>query len=808
MENNQLSGKLLKQIHTGIDIKQLLGSIVSKWYWFAICLFTTLTAGYMYIRYTTPLYSIKSLILIEEKDRSPVSALLSKMNDNRDGGSVNNLFNEMSLLTSMDLVTLVADSLDMNIQYWTQGRVKEDEIFETCPIRIVFDTAGYKGQHIQEIRLRQVVDGLFEIKENTFTDRVMYDSWIERSYGRFKILYNMEPGVNLGYLAEQTEIIVRVEPLKSAVSKALGMLFVQINDGRTSLLDISYKDNLPKRGIKFLNTLLYFYRKKELEDINLSAEKTREFIREKKREFIAELQARDSLEQKIKLENEIIDVKTQSTAILTEQKAEEQKIRLLQEQRQSVYNLKHNILEGVGEREEVLAGLGVADPFLTSLVANYNTLIQQKENLERNTAPLHPSLVKIKNDVAAQRKQIADACDRIISSLDISIRNAARNIAASEEKIQSLPVAERNLNDTKREYPLIQSVYLYIYQRDMENDIAQYAATNKSKIIVAPYSIDAPLKPVKKNIYTMMFMLGVMLPASVIVARILLNKKVVNEGDIESLTTIPIIGTISRANDKTNNKNIVVGPHVRTGIAEQFRLIRANLEFMSAAGSKKIYLITSSMSGEGKTFISLNLGITMTLAKKRVVVMEFDLRKPKLSTYLGLQNDGGISGYLAGMSGIEKVIKASGVHENLYIANCGPIPPNPGELLVLPTTQQLIEELQEMFDVIIMDTAPIGLVSDALILSQYSDINMFIIRQSYTVKDQIRLFDNLYKEKKIRNSAIIFNGVEHLKQYGYGYGYGYGGSYGYGYQYTNEYYADEPQKKKKKRKLVDILFKK
>ncbi len=207
------------------------------------------------------------------------------------------------------------------------------------------------------------------------------------------------------------------------------------------------------------------------------------------------------------------------------------------------------------------------------------------------------------------------------------------------------------------------------------------------------------------------------------------------------------------------------------------------------------------MSGEGKTFVSLNLGITMTLAKKRVVIMEYDLRKPKLSSYLGLHNEGGISSYLAGISGIEKVIKASGVHENLYIANCGPIPPNPGELLVLPTAQQLIEELQEMFDIIIMDTAPIGLVSDALILSQHSDINMFIVRQSYTMKEQIRLFDTLYKERKIRNAAIVFNGVEYLQKYGYGYG----GSYGYGYQYSSGYYEDDIRKKKS---LIDKLFRK
>ena len=388
----------------------------------------------------------------------------------------------------------------------------------------------------------------------------------------------------------------------------------------------------------------------------------------------------------------------------------------------------------------------------------------------------------------------------MIASLNISIQNASRNIAEYNETMASIPAAERSINNTKREYPLLQQVYLYLYQRGVENDITQYAAANKSKVVVAPYAIDAPIKPVRKNVYALVILTGLLIPGTIIITRVMLNNKVINEKDIEAITTLPVIGSIART-PNGDKKQIVVGPHIRTGVAEQFRLIRANLEFMSAAGTKKAYLVTSSMSGEGKTFVSLNLGITMTLAKKRVVIMEFDLRKPKLSSYLGLHNEGGISSYLAGISGIEKVIKASGVHENLYIANCGPIPPNPGELLVLPTVQQLIEELQEMFDIIIMDTAPIGLVSDALILSQYSDINMFIVRQSYTMKEQIRLFDTLYKERKIRNAAIIFNGVEYLKKYGYGYG----GAYGYGYQYSGGYYDEEPGKKKS---LIDLLFKK
>ncbi|MBS1781995.1 MAG: polysaccharide biosynthesis tyrosine autokinase [Bacteroidetes bacterium] len=801
MENNQISDTL-RQINSGIDFKRILGALVSKWHWFIISLIITTACGYLYLRYTTPLYSISSMLLVEDKQKSGVGSVVNKLGDNTDPATAAapNLFNEIFLLTSQDLVGTAVDSLKMNIQYWAKGRVRLDELYDKSPIIIQFDSLGYIGSILQEVKIRQIVEGMFEFTEGETQTNVLFGTWIKRPWGRFKIVYRKGANVNKGYLQNRTEIIVHVMPLKNAVKQTLSVLKVNVSDGRTSLLNLAYTDNIPIRGVDFMNVLIYYYRKKELEDLNQSAEKTREFINLQTHNYIDELQARDSVEEEIKTQNQIVDLKSQASAILTGKAAEQDKVQALLAQKQSVQALKDNAIDGAGSRYEFIAGVGIADPVILGLVTEYNALVEKKQLLERNVEYMHPSLLKIKNDIAASRKNIADACDRVIASLNTSIQNASRSIAEYSASMSTIPSAERSINNTKREYPLLQQIYLYLYQRGVENDIAQYAATNKSKVVVAPYALDGAIQPVRKNVYALVFLLGLLAPGVVIVTRVMLNNKVINEKDIEGTTAIPIIGSIARS-PNGEKKQIVVGPHIRTGVAEQFRLIRANLEFMSAAQSKKVYLVTSSMSGEGKTFISLNLGITMTLAKKRVVIMEYDLRKPKLSSYLGLHNEGGISSYLAGISGIEKVIKASGVHENLYIANCGPIPPNPGELLVLPSAQQLIDELQEMFDVIIMDTAPIGLVSDALILSKQSDINLFVVRQSYTMKDQISLFDTLYREQKITNAAIVFNGVEYLKKYGYGYG----GSYGYGYHYNGGYFDEETEGK---RTIVDKLFKK
>ncbi|HXS36855.1 MAG TPA: polysaccharide biosynthesis tyrosine autokinase [Flavipsychrobacter sp.] len=784
MENNQQysDNKLLKQFNSSFDFKRLMGAILSNWYWFVLSISITLTLGYLYLRYTTPKYEINSSLLIDEGN-NPAQNVLSNLDNNKSSESSVNLYNEMFILRSQDLIGEVTDSLNLNIRYWAVGRVRKTELYQDCPIKIVFDSAGYKG-NFDQLEIKQVVDGQFEVKENKISQRELYDSWITRSFGRFKILYTNGPSVNRGYLTS-TSIIVRIQNPTTTSDAILNELRVNISDGRTSLLDLTYTDNIPQRGVDFLNILIHFYQKKELEDINHTAERTREFINQRKQSMIHEIRSMDTMAENIQTSSEMINPTAQSSTFFTEKTASEEKINDILVQKEALNNLKKNVLSN---KDQVIAGLGLSDPFLTGLITQYNELIQKLETYQQNYGPENPFLLETQSEIASVRKRIVDAADKVLSSLTITEESSAKNAALNTSRIKSVPEVEANIKDAKREYDALTQIYLYLYQKGVENEISVYAASNKSKLVVVPYPSGEPISPVKKNVYGMVFILGLMVPATFFIVKEMLNNKVINENDIQALTDIPIVGSISNVEANTQREaTIVVGPHVRTGVAEQFRLVRANLEFMSASNDKKVYLITSSTSGEGKSFISINLGITMTLAKKRVIIMEFDLRKPKITEYLGLSNEGGISGYLAGINELDKVIKASGVHENLYIANCGPVPPNPGELLVLPSTQKLIEELQEMFDVVILDTAPIGIVSDALILSQYSSINLFIVRQSFTVKDQVRMFNALYHDGKIQHPAVIFNGVEYLKKYGYGYsagGYSYGYSYGQGYEST------------------------
>ncbi len=788
----QISEKILKQFNSSFDFKRLLGTIVSNWYWFVLSISITVTAGFLYLRYTTPVFEIGSSILIDEAQDNVAQNVLSKLDPQNDKSKVN-LFNEQVVLQSQDMIAKVVDSLALNVRYWARGRIKETEIYKESPIKVVFDTTGLTGGTV-ELKIKQVMEGQFEVANGGTTDKVLYDTWVRKPYGRFKIMYTNGVGVNRGYL-KSTEFIVKAEPRAAAIGRVTGMFTVALIDGRTSLLGLSYSDNIPQRGVDFMNVLIYFYQKNELENINKKAEKTRAFLKAKKANIKDELRFIDSMQVDIKLNNDIVDPTAQTEQFMSAKTASETKMDELLMAKQSLESMKRTVMGMSSNRFSILS-IASEDATLAQLIGAHNDLVVQREAFARGVGPEHPRLKEYEIAILEQRKRIILACDNAIAKLNINLQNAAKNAAEYTSRIRNTPNVERNIKDVTRGYDVLQQTYLLLYQKDVENEISVYAATNKSKVIVVPFATANPIKPVPKTIYAIVFLLGILIPGGYLVIREMLNNKVINDHDIESLTNIPIVGSISRVEAASTRENtIVVGPHIRTGVAEQFRLIRANLEFMAAANNNRVFMITSSSSGEGKSFISINLGITMTLAKKRVVIMEFDLRKPKISQYLGLPNHGGISSYLAGLGDLDIAIKASGIHENLYIANCGPIPPNPGELLVLPKTGQMIEQLKEMFDVVIIDTAPIGLVSDALVLSQYAGINLFVIRQSYTIKDQVRMFDVLHKDGKIQNPAIIFNGVEFLKKYGYGYGgSGYGYSYGYGYGYG--YYEETNPKKK------------
>lgn len=797
-QNNTQSttGNIKDQFNQSFDVKRFAASVVSYWYWILLCILLGLGCAFVYVRYTTPQYLVKSSLLLEGGEKgggsSSGGSMLKKIGIQDEGVSI---YNEIMLLKSLDLIEDVVDSLDLNVRYWVKGVVKENEIYEQSPIKIVFDTSGYKGIEDelfvqQKSEQNKSLEGTFEVTYKERVTRIPFDSWTTMPFGRFKIVYAQGASVNPGYL--NAPIRVTINTPKATIAPFLKGLQIVPTDGRTSMLELSLMDNVPRRAIDFLSVLVAKYHFNELENTRKSAQRTIAFIDKRQASLADELKAVDSKVEGIKVSNNMIDVGEQGGAYVAGQAESQQKIRDLMFQKQALNTVTSSISTISDNKNPLIAGVNITDPVLSGLITQYNTLVHKVE--VENQPLLNHTRRSDEAEIASLRKRILDAVSKNISSIDIALQNASQNSAEYGSLIRAIPRIDRSINDVKRSYDVLQSMYLTLYQKGLETEISLYAAAPKSKVVVEPYSLSRPVAPVPKNAYLLAFFLGLAVPCGILASKELLNNKVMNESDIEAMTHIPILGSVNKA--KTGG-DVVIGPSVRTGIAEQFRLLRTNLEFMAVNDNKKVIMITSSMSGEGKTFISINLAMTIALTHKKVLVMEFDLCKPKISDRLNLDREGGISAYLAGViDDLEKVVKPSGIHENLYVANCGAIPPNPGELILQPRNQQMLEGLSAMFDVIIIDTAPVGMVSDAAILARYAGVTVFVARQAKTIKGQLKMLDVLYKSRKISNPAIVFNGVERSKKFGYGYGQGYGYGYGYGGDGTEGGYYEEEQEKR------------
>ncbi len=766
MDYSQLIGKKPKPTGpttSAFNTKRLIGSVLGHWYWFLLTLLLALILGYIYLEITKPLYQIKSSILIDNTEENSSSDILNKLEIVKK--TPINFYNEINTLHSEDLVLQTVDSLGLNIKYFAKTKLKEKELYNDCPIKIIFDSTGYQGQY-NELSLKYVTDGHFDLKEGDRVSDVLYDTWIKRPYGTFKIKYSYNPDSDdKTYLL--SEIKVEIRNKYTVTQTIMGDYTVSAPDNRGSVVELFYKDNLPARGVDFLNTIMRIYLRNKASNIGLAAQKTRDFIAQQKADLMKDLQAIDSNVENIKMQHNVIDPEIQTATYTTEQSSVRKDLDELYTRKKALINLRSLLLNS---NYQIIVPLGLNDQILMDLVKQYNNLVQKLGTQEKvqELGHANPFLQETIVELEALKRRILDVLRRITDDVEGDIAVTTKTEVKYLQNAKNLSNVDRKITDLKRGYDVLQNMYLFIFQKGIEHELSAYNESNKARILVPPYAGNLPISPIRDVVMMIALLLGLLIPTAFLVLREILSRKVLNESDIKALTNIPILGVISRAApSELKNDALAVNPGVRTGIAEQFRVLRANLDYLPYAENKNVISVMSSESEEGKTFTALNLGVILALSTKRVIVVEFDLRKPKMAQILNIDNSTGVSDYLSGNTGIKSVIKNSGIHSNLYVANCGRIPANPGDLLAYPSTSQLIKELSDMFDVVILDTAPLNLVSDAITLSRYAGINMLVTRQAETYKKDVADFDELHKEGKVQNPVIVFNGVEYLRKYGY-----------------------------------------
>ncbi len=449
--------------------------------------------------------------------------------------------------------------------------------------------------------------------------------------------------------------------------------------------------------------------------------------------------------------------------------------------------------------------MGIEEPSLIQQITEFNQLQLQRETALQTTTPSNPMITTMETGIEKIRNDILENLGNVRNSYKVAISELSQKNLGANNEIKTIPGKEKQLLEVTRQQKILEELFSFLLQKKLETSISSASTISNIRVLEPAMASSIPVSPNRKGLYTVALLVGLGIPVAIILLKEYLNDKVKTRDDVERMTDAPVIGEISHAEEAGV---LVVTRNSRQYIAEQFRIIRSNFQYILPKIEKPVMMVTSSFSGEGKSFISTNLGAVLAVSGKRTVVLEFDIRKPKIMEGLGLSERKGITNYIVGNLNVSEIIYPVPGHENLFVIPCGPVPPNPAEILLDEKLDQLFTDLKKQFDAIIIDTAPVGLVSDAITLGKHANACMYVVRYNYTFKKQVKLIDELYRSKKIPNMALIINDIDAKGHYGgyYGYGaYGYGYGYGYGSGYFEQNGKIERKTKSIARRVRDFF---
>jgi len=743
---------------------------------FVLSVAFALLGAYMYLRYTIPIYNVGGSLVIKS-DQANNSG--DKLEDLFGNNKSLNIQSEIEILKSRPLMQRVVDSLNLQFSYFVKGKIKKVNIYRQGPFIVnalrINDSSRSFSIKIRFSNNRNFrIDGL----EKIYT----FGQLITIPYGVIKLEQNFGVPASNEY-----EIIW--QPTASAARAYAGAIQVIPKSPGTGILSISMRTPNSLLGADIINMLMEEYSDYSIEQKKQSSDQTLAFIDDRMNTYGGKLDSVQKLYLDYQVKYNLIDAPTQSGSYFDIIGQADKTINEETLSRSVADMIDEYLADKKNAYKEVPvvpSSLGLDDATLKELVGSYNAVQLQRQKLLNGNVPVgNPLIQEATGQIEKLRISIRENLKNIKSSLNNSVSRLRQRSGISEAQLKAMPVKVKELAEIQGKVETFQALYKLLQEKKEETAISRAATTSNSNIIDRAYPSTIPVKPNRRTIQIMAILLGLAIPALVIFLGEVLNDKVSTRFDIEKITVAPILGEIGHS---YSDNVLVVNKTTRSMVAEQFRIIRSNLQYVLHKKEKSTILVTSSFSGEGKSYISTNMGAVMALAGKKTVILEFDIRKPKILSGLGLAKGPGITNYLIGKAELKDLIKPVPDHENLFVLGCGPIPPNPSELLLDQKVEDMFAWLKENFDVVLVDTAPVGMVGDAMTLGKFADSTLYLVRQGHTFKKQVAMIDEFYKDQKLPKVSIIMNDVKLKPGYGYyGYGrYGYGYGYGYGSYYEEE----------------------
>lgn len=790
-----------------INIQEILFRYLIHWPWFVVSVIVCVAVAWGYLRLATPVYNVSATVLIKDEKKgggANMSSELEKMGMNGFVSSSSNIENEIEVLTSRTLAREVVSSLGLFVTYMDEDKFPKRELYRTSPVLVsLTPQEADKLPQTMEVRMSLHPSGVMDVQikvgEKEYGKRFdKLPAVLPTDEGTVAFFTNNDTlsSVRPESVTKERHITAYINRPFSVAKGYAGSLSITPTSKATSVVTVSLKNSNTQRGKDYIDKLLEMYNVNANNEKNEVAQRTAEFIDERIGIISKELGSTERDLENFKRSAGITDL-TSEAQIALAGNAEYEKKRV---ENQTQINLVMDLqryLQGT-EYEVLPSNVGLQDAGVAGAIDRYNEMVSERNRLLRTSTESNPAIVNLNASIRAMRGNIQTTLDATLKGLEITKTDLVREAGRYSRRISDAPTQERQFVSIARQQEIKSGLYLMLLQKREENAIVLAAIANNAKIIDEAQAEGAPISPKRMTIYLAALVFGIGIPVGIIYLIGLTKFKVEGRADVEKLTSLPVIGDVPLADEKTGS--IAVFENQNNLMSETFRNVRTNLQFMLENG-KNVILVTSTISGEGKSFISANLAISLSLLGKKVVIVGLDIRKPGLNTVFNIpKKDHGITQFLTNPAiNLMDLVQPSDINKNLYILPGGTVPPNPTELLARDGLEKAVETLKKNFDYVILDTAPIGMVTDTLLIGRVADLSVYVCRADYTRKAEFTLINELAENDKLPNLCIVINGIDlNRRKYGYYYGYGkygkyygYGKRYGYGYGYGEKHGSKE-----------------
>ena len=795
--------KLGEQSEEQVNIQELLFRYLIHWPWFVISIIICIACAWGYLRLTTPIYNISATVLIKDEKKgggASMSSDLEKMGLEGFVSSSSNVDNEIEVLRSKSLAREVVNNLGLFVTYMDEDEFPSKELYHTSPVLV-----SLTHQEADKLPGRMEINMILQPTGALGVQITVGEKEYRKQFDKLPAVFPTDEGTVAFFANNDTlsavcpENITKERHITAFINRPFSVLKEYVNSlsiaptsKTTSVVVISLENTNTRRGRDYINKLLEMYNINANNDKNEVAQKTAEFIDERIGIISKELGSTEQDLENFKRSAGITDLSSEAQIALTGN-AEYEKKRV---ENQTQINLVMDLQRYMkGNEYEVLpSNIGLQDAASAGAIDRYNQMLVERKRLLRTSTENNPTIINLDTSIRAMRTNVQATLDATLKGLQITKEDLAREASRYSRRINDAPTQERQFVSIARQQEIKSGLYLMLLQKREENAITLAATANNAKIIDEALADDNPISPKKTIVYLAALVLGVGLPVGVIYLIGLTKFKIEGRADVEKLTSLPVVGDIPLADEKT--ASIAVFENQNNLMSETFRNVRTNLQFMLENG-KNVILVTSTISGEGKSFISANLAISLSLLGKKVVIVGLDIRKPGLNKVFNIpKKEHGITQYLTNTTAnLMDFVQPSDINKNLFILPGGTVPPNPTELLARGGLEKAIETLKANFDYVILDTAPVGMVTDTLLIGRVADLSVYVCRADYTHKAEFTLINELAENNKLPNLCIAVNGLDlNSRKYGYYYGYGkygkyygYGKRYGYGYGYGEKH---------------------